>query len=88
MKKKNFPLIFLLLILSSAVLYAAEPQPAVNLPSGEKVVSGSVTVDRSVANTLNVNVASQSAIVEWANFSVASGFAVNLGNGWLEKYRK
>ena len=77
MKKKNFPLIFLLLILSSAVLYAAEPQPAVNLPSGEKVVSGSVTVDRSVANTLNVNVASQSAIVEWANFSVASGFAVN-----------
>ncbi|MFH1800918.1 MAG: filamentous hemagglutinin N-terminal domain-containing protein, partial [Candidatus Omnitrophota bacterium] len=64
-------------VLSSAPLFAEDLQPAVDLPSGEKIVSGDVTVDRSIANNLNVNIASQNAIVEWANFSVGAGFAVN-----------
>ena len=82
MKRTKFPVHLLLWVFSfsaafSAVLYAADPAPAVNLPTGEKVISGSVTVDRSVANNLNVNIASPNAIVEWANFSVGAGFAVN-----------
>ncbi|MFA7000995.1 MAG: filamentous hemagglutinin N-terminal domain-containing protein, partial [Candidatus Omnitrophota bacterium] len=33
--------------------------------------------DRSVANTFNINIASQNAIVEWSQFSIASGYSVN-----------
>ncbi|MCX5678636.1 MAG: autotransporter-associated beta strand repeat-containing protein [Candidatus Omnitrophica bacterium] len=79
---KKWPIICLSLILFSLIISPvalfADPQDASNnLPSGEKVVSGNVTVDRSIANTLNVNIASQNAIVEWTSFSIASGYTTN-----------
>lgn len=80
---KRSTLTYLALILSIAVicpgLLLAEKTltPITNLPTGEKIIAGDVTIDRSITNAINVNIASQNAIVEWVNFSVAAGYALN-----------
>ncbi len=42
------------------------------LPSGESVVEGSATFDRSEANTLKINVASDKAVINYNSFSIAA----------------
>ncbi|WP_298064780.1 hypothetical protein [uncultured Acinetobacter sp.] len=46
---------------------------ALALPTGEVVVNngaGSVTFDRSTANTLNINQSANKAIINWSNFDI------------------
>ncbi|MFA5100774.1 MAG: filamentous hemagglutinin N-terminal domain-containing protein, partial [Candidatus Omnitrophota bacterium] len=47
------------------------------LPEGEQVVEGSATFDRSQANTLNVNQATDKMIANYNSFSIAQPEAVN-----------
>src|SRR4051812_31584545 len=57
-------------------LHFATPA-AFALPAGEAVQFGTVTFDRTTANTLNMN-ASDKAGVNWTSFSIAKPEAVNV----------
>ena len=46
------------------------------LPEGESVTEGNVSFDRSEANTLKINVASEKAIINYNNFSIGAGESV------------
>ncbi|MFA6079728.1 MAG: filamentous hemagglutinin N-terminal domain-containing protein [Candidatus Omnitrophota bacterium] len=70
-------LVLFSLIISPTALFAQPADASNNLPSGEKTVLGDVSYDRSVKNILNVNIASQNAIVEWTSFSIGSGYTTN-----------
>ncbi len=47
------------------------------LPQGEQVLAGSVSFNRNIPDTLNVNSASQTAIVNYQSFNVGSAETVN-----------
>lgn len=62
--------VILLGVLSAGSAYAA---PASNaLPSGESLVSGSATFDRSVANQLTINQSTSKLITNWNSFDVGA----------------
>jgi filamentous hemagglutinin family protein len=50
---------------------------SVAAPSGESVVSGSVAIDRSIANTTNINQSTHKSIINWQDFSIGANETVN-----------
>ena len=63
---------FVLLVLLSGV----ESLSATELPTGGEVVAGEASISQS-AHTLNVDQASQRAVISWQSFDVARGNTVN-----------
>ena len=61
-------------VCSSTALWAA---PAVNaLPTGESVVSGTATFDRSISNQLTVNQTTGKLITNWSSFDIGANSTV------------
>ena len=58
---------------------AAQAGPV--LPTGSKVVAGSVAVTTPSPSQLTVNQTSTKAIIDWQGFSIGSGGAVQFNNG-------
>jgi filamentous hemagglutinin family protein len=48
------------------------------LPTGEQLIAGQASVSTPNANTLQINQASQNAVINWQGFSVAQQEAVNI----------
>jgi filamentous hemagglutinin family protein len=48
------------------------------LPTGDQLVAGQATVSNPAAHTLQINQASQQAIINWQGFSIAPNEAVNI----------
>jgi filamentous hemagglutinin family protein len=67
-----------LLSIAVAVALAAQYGGAVAGPSGQQVVTGQVTVTRPDVLSTVINQASQSAIVNWQQFSVAANEKVDI----------
>ncbi len=65
------------LLLVTSFIILSSFSPAFALPEGESVVAGSVSFDRSAANTLNIATPSDKAIVDYNSFNVAAGERVN-----------
>jgi filamentous hemagglutinin family protein len=57
-------------ILGSAIIASAAP-------TGEQIVSGNVSIDRTIQNTTNVNQTTNKSIINWQNFNVAGNETVN-----------
>jgi len=53
------------------------PQSSYALPTGEEVVAGDATFDRSQPDTLNINVSTDRLIANYQSFSIAQPEAVN-----------
>ncbi|WP_211609961.1 autotransporter-associated beta strand repeat-containing protein [Paraburkholderia haematera] len=66
----------LVLTLAPALLLASASGFAQTLPSGATVVSGNVTVTQPNGQQMTVNQGSNSAIINWRNFSIGSGNSV------------
>lgn len=69
----------IMLMLGSLLAYnSASAAPASNaLPTGETVVFGSASFDRSVANQLTIKQTSTKLISNWDNFNIGSAASVN-----------
>ena len=46
-------------------------------PSGENIISGTVDINRTVANTTNINQSTSSSIINWQSFNVNTNEIVN-----------
>ena len=64
-------------MIALAVAGAFVPAIVHALPTGSQVVSGNVSFSVPSSTTMNVNQASNKAIVNWNSFSVGSGETVN-----------
>ena len=64
-------------VIGLAALLLGSSQLAFALPTGEQVAAGTASVSRPNAQTLQVNQASQKAILNWSTFSIGASEAVN-----------
>ncbi|MFH1044770.1 MAG: filamentous hemagglutinin N-terminal domain-containing protein, partial [Pseudomonadota bacterium] len=64
-------------VIGLAALLLGASQLAFALPTGEQVAAGTASVSRPNAQTLQVNQASQKAILNWNSFSIGASEAVN-----------
>jgi filamentous hemagglutinin family protein len=62
-------------------LGCAQPSFAQSLPTGGKVVSGSVAINSTSPTGLTITQSSGTGIVNWSSFSIGQGYQVQFNNG-------